>query len=117
MPRLFIFNGNIGSLTNITLSQEETNHFWPAWFAAFPEMDYEITRTIAAPNVVVTQWAFTGSHTQTLGAPVFDPPQQPTGKTIRIRGASVYDIQDGLIQKETMYIDLATLWVELEVTA
>ena len=105
------------AFANQPLTQEETNQFWPAWFAAFPEMDYEVTRTIAAENLVVTQWAFTGTHTQTLGAPIFDTPQLPTGKTIRIRGVSIYDIQAGLIQKETMYIDLATLWVELGVTA
>ena len=101
---------------NQPLTQEETNQFWPAWFAAFSEMDYEVTRTIAADNVVVSQWIFTGTHTDTLGAPVFTPPQEPSGKTICIRGVSVYDIADGLIQKETMYIDLATLWVELGVT-
>ena len=71
---------------------------------------------IAAENVVVTQWVFTGTHTEPLGVPVFDPPQEPTGKTIRLRGVSVYDIDTGLIQKETMYIDLVTLWVELGVT-
>jgi steroid delta-isomerase-like uncharacterized protein len=104
------------AFANQPLTQEETNQFWPAWFAAFPEMDYEVTRTIAAENVVVTQWIFTGTHTHPLGTPVFDPPQEPTGKTIRIRGVSVFDIGAGLIQKETMYIDLATLWVELGVT-
>ena len=98
------------------MTQEETSQFWPAWFAAFPEMDYEITRTIAAEQVVVVQWIFTGTQANTLGPPVFDPPLEPTGKTIRFRGASVYDIESGLIQKETMYIDLATLWVELGVT-
>jgi steroid delta-isomerase-like uncharacterized protein len=97
----------------LTLAQ--TNQFWPAWFTAFSAMDYEVTRTIAAEDVVVTQWIFTGTHAKPLGVPVFDPPQQPTGKTIRIRGVSVYDIEAGLIQKETMYIDLATLWVELGV--
>jgi steroid delta-isomerase-like uncharacterized protein len=104
------------AFANKPLTQEETGQFWPAWFAAFPEMDYEVTRTIAAENVVVTQWIFTGTHAHPLGIPVFDSPQEPTGKTIRIRGISVYDIDTGLIHKETMYIDLATLWVELGVT-
>jgi len=104
------------AFANKPLSQEETSQFWPTWFAAFPEMDYEVTRTIAAENVIVTQWTFTGTQANPLGAPVFDPPQESTGKTIRIRGVSVYDIEAKLIQKETMYIDLATLWVELGVS-
>ena len=97
-------------------TNEVANQFWSAWFTAFPEMDYEIIRTIAAETVVVTQWVFTGTQAGPLGPPVFDPPQEQTGKTIRLRGISVYDIEAGFISKETMYIDLATLWVELGVT-
>ena len=98
------------------LSREGVNRFWPAWFAGFPEMDFEVTRTIAAETVIVAQWIFTGTQSGLLGPPVFDPPLEATGKTIRLRGVSIYDIEAGLIQKETMYIDLATLWVELGVT-
>ena len=98
------------------LTHAQTNQFWPAWFAAFSEMDYEVSRTIAAESVVVVQWTFTGTHDESLGSPIFDPPLAPTGRTIQIRGISVYDINEGKIQKETMYIDLATLWVELGVT-
>ena len=98
------------------LSIEETKQFWPAWFAGFPEMDYNITRTIAAETVVVTQWTFTGTHTHLLGSPVFNPPLVASGRTVRFRGVSVYDIKNGLIIKETTYMDLATLMVELGVT-
>jgi steroid delta-isomerase-like uncharacterized protein len=97
------------------LSSEETKQFWPSWLSGFPEMDYEITRTIAAEDVVVTQWIFTGTHSDRLGPPIFDPPVGPTGRTIMFRGVSVYDIDDGLIQLETTYLDLATIMVELGV--
>ncbi|MCP4422390.1 MAG: ester cyclase [Chloroflexi bacterium] len=95
------------------LSGEDTEAFWPAWFAGFPELDYEITRTVAAETVVVTQWVFTGTHTQPLGSPIFDPPIEGNGRTIRFRGVSVYDVADKLIQRETTYLDLATFMVEL----
>jgi steroid delta-isomerase-like uncharacterized protein len=98
------------------LTHAQTNQFWPAWFAAFSEMDYEVNRAIAAESVVVVQWTFTGTHDGSLGSPIFDPPLAPTGRTIQIRGVSVYDLETGKIQKEAMYIDLATLWVELGVT-
>ena len=101
---------------NKPLTRQETNQFWPAWFKGFSEMDYEATRTIAADTVVVVQWTFTGTHDGSLGTPLFDPPLEPTGKTIRLRGVSVYDLDDLLLQRETMYIDLATLWVELGVS-
>ncbi len=94
-------------------SAEETKAFWPSWFAGFPEMDYKVTRTIAAETVVVTQWTFTGANTGPLEPPAFGEQVEPTGKTIQLRGVSIYDVSDGLIQRETTYIDLATLMVEL----
>lgn len=97
------------------ISVEETKKFWPAWFAGFPEMDYEVTRTVAAPEVVVTQWIFTGIHSGPLGPPIFEHIRKPTGRSIRFRGVSIYDVRDGVIQRETMYMDLATLMVELGV--
>ena len=100
---------------NQPLSGEKTDRFWPSWLAGFPEMDYEVTRTIAAETVVVVQWIFTGIHTATLAPPIFDPPLAPTGRVIRFRGISVYDVERGLIQNETTYLDLATLMVELGV--
>ena len=95
------------------MSAHDTRAFWPKWLAAFDEHDYEVTRTIAAEMVVVTQWVFTGRHTKSLGPPVFDFEVQATGKTIRFRGVSIYEIADGLIERETLYMDLATLLVEL----
>lgn len=97
------------------LSIDETKKFWPAWFSGFPEMDYEVTRTIAAEEVVVTQWIFTGTNSGPLAAPIFENRREPTDRTIRFRGVSIYDVCDGLIQRETMYMDLATLMVELGV--
>jgi len=97
------------------LSSEETKEFWPSWLVGFPEMDYEVTRTIAAEEVVVMQWVFTGTHSQMLGPPIFEPPVPPTGRTIMFRGVSIYDISEGLINRETTYMDLATLMVELGV--
>jgi predicted ester cyclase len=95
------------------LSAENTDNFWPAWFAGFPEMDFEVTRTIAAEDVVVTQWIFTGTHNGRIEPPIFSQGLEPTGRTIRFRGVSVYDVSHGLIQREMLYIDLATLMVEL----
>ena len=101
---------------NTPTDHEGANQFWAAWFDGFPEMDYEITRTIAAENVVVTQWVFTGTQSGLLGTPIFPTPVEASGKTIRLRGVSIFDIEAGSIHKETIYIDFATLWVELGVT-
>jgi steroid delta-isomerase-like uncharacterized protein len=94
------------------LSCDETGDFWAAWFDGFPEMDYEVTRTIASEEVVVTQWTFIGTNNGPI-PPILDTDQGPTGRTIRLRGVSIYDIEDGLIKRETNYMDLGTLLVEL----
>jgi len=92
---------------------DESAAFFPAWFVGFGEIDYEVKRTIAAEEVVVTEWVFTGTHTGPLGPPVFEEQLDPTGRTIRFRGVTLYDVSGGLIQRETIYMDLATLIVEL----
>ena len=94
-------------------SAEESAAFFPAWFIGFDEVDYEVKRTIAAETVVVTEWVFTGTHTGPLGPPVFEEQLDPTGRTIQFRGVTVYDVNEGLIRRETTYMDLATLLVEL----
>lgn len=97
------------------VSETYIETFWSAWFSAFSEFDYEVTRTIASDGLVVTQWTFTGTHSNRLDPPVFDPPLEATGKTVQLRGVTFYEVSDGLIQKETLYVDLATLMVELGV--
>lgn len=97
------------------LSTDQTKDLWSHMFDAFPEMDYRVTRTIAADTVVVTEWTFTGTHGGPLGPPVLTRHVEPTGRTIRFRGVSVYEVADGLIQRETSYLDFATFLVELGV--
>ena len=65
--------------------------------------------------MVVVQWVFTGTNTGPLDPPILQNSMKPTGRTIRLRGVSFFEIIESLIQGETMYIDLATLMVELGV--
>ncbi len=100
---------------NRPMSAQEAQMFWPIWFDAFPELDLEVTRTVAADEVVVTQWNFTGTNTGPLDPPIFEKRVEPTGRTVRLRGVSVYDVINGRILRETLYLDLVTLMVELGV--
>jgi steroid delta-isomerase-like uncharacterized protein len=97
------------------LTAEETRMLWSFWFVAFPELDWEVTRTIAAENLVVIQWVFIGTHSGPLEYFILGDHVEPTGRTIQLRGASFYDVSEGLIQRETIYLDFATLVVELGV--
>ncbi len=79
------------------MSAQETQMFWPIWFDAFADLDLEVIRTIAADEVVVTQWIFTGTNTGPLDPPIFEERVEPTGRTVRLRGVSVYDIINGRV--------------------
>jgi len=98
------------------LSIEEAAQFWVSWFEAFPDRDYQVTRSVVAEEIVVTQWIFIGTNTGPLMPLIFDEQQAGTGKTVRFRGVSVYDIKDGFLERETTYLDLGTLLVELGAT-
>ncbi len=100
---------------NKPLVGDEAQAFWPTWFAGFPEVDYEVTRTIASSAIVVTQWTFTGTHSGPIDPPIFEKRVEPTERTIRFRGVTIYDISGEQIEHETVYMDLATLMVELGV--
>ncbi len=100
---------------NRPMSAQDAKMFWPSWFDAFPELALEVTRTVAADEVVVTQWIFTGTNTGPLDPPIFEKRVEPTGRTVRLRGVSVYDVINGRILRETLYLDLVTLMVELGV--
>jgi predicted ester cyclase len=84
-------------------------------FSACPDGDLAVTRTIASAEVVVQEWTFHGTHTgrTECWAVRGHPHGQPTGREVRLRGVSIYDIIGGLIQRETIYLDHATLLVEL----
>ena len=62
------------------LSGEGTERFWPTWFNAFPDGEFEPTRTIAGEQVIVVQWTFSGTHKQTLGEPIMTPDLPATNR-------------------------------------
>jgi predicted ester cyclase len=84
-------------------------------FRACPDGDLAVTRTIAGTEVVVQEWAFSGTHTgrSEHWALCDQRHDQPTGSRVRLRGVCIYDIKHGLIHRETIYLDQATLLVEL----
>ncbi len=98
------------------VSSSESQRFWHALFAAFPELDYEVSCTLAAEDVVATRWTFTATNSGPVSPPIVPSPLAATGRTVRIRGATFHDVANGLIERETIYTDLSTLFVELGVS-
>ncbi len=97
------------------LTEPEGTDLYRSLFSACPDGDLAVTRTIAGAEVVVQEWTFSGTHTGRTERWAFGGHlhKQPTGSQVRLRGVSIYDIIGGLIQRETIYLDHATLLVEL----
>jgi len=94
-------------------AQQATDRY-EALFVAFPDLNLEVTRTIAGEEVVVQEWTLTGTNKGTLAPPLLrNRSADPTGHRFILRGISVLDISNGLIQRETIYLDNATWLVEL----
>jgi steroid delta-isomerase-like uncharacterized protein len=89
--------------------------FWQNWFGAFSAFDWEITRAIDADDVVVVEWTFVGKQDGSLEG-LFRMPVPVSNKVVRFRGASFFECRDGKIAQLTLYMDLATLMVELGVS-
>lgn len=89
--------------------------FWQNWFAAFSSFDWEIVRAIDADDIVVVEWTFVGKQDGPL-AGLFRFPAAISNKVVRFRGASFFECRDGRIAQLTLYLDLATLMVELGIS-
>jgi steroid delta-isomerase-like uncharacterized protein len=63
-------------------------------YSAFPDLQTEITVTIAEDDWIAYKWSSAGHHTGTYyGIP-------PTGKTVHAEGITLNRFQDGLIVEE-----------------
>ncbi len=70
-------------------------------FAAVPDLRFEIGRVLVAGDRVALEWVYTGTYTGQL--PGLPP---GAGQAIRVPGATVFELRDGKIVRETLYYDL-----------
>jgi predicted ester cyclase len=82
-------------------------------FAAFPDAQYEIQRTIAAEELVVQEWCFSGRLTGQLEVGPVAGTFPPNGRSVRLRGVTIYEVQGANITRETVYLDNTNCAVEL----
>lgn len=84
---------------------------WAAWFRAFPDVSSTFDRRVINGRVAVLEWTERGTHTGELrmaGAVV-----PATGKTVVWQGATILEIEDGLIASHTWHFDRLQLTFQL----
>jgi steroid delta-isomerase-like uncharacterized protein len=83
---------------------DAVRRFFVEVFAAFPDFDVTVDRIVSDDRTAVVQWHATGTFT---GAPFLGV--LPTGRGVVLKGADVFEIEDGLVRRATVYYDGATM--------
>ncbi len=72
------------------------------------DSDVQITHVVATENGGAVEWIFTGTYTGQI--PGFPP---GNGTRVAIRGASIFELAGGQIQRDAEYYDVLALLVQL----
>ena len=84
------------------------------FLTAFPDLHFDVTRTIAQNDAVVAHWSGTGSHTGPLSTPT-GASIPATGKKAVVRGTSTFDLKNDRITRSWTYWDMTSLLGQLGV--
>jgi steroid delta-isomerase-like uncharacterized protein len=94
------------------LNAEQDWAFLQVFVTAFPDLHFEVTRTIAQGDDVVAHWTATGTHTGPLVTPTGDT-VPATGKKAAVVGSTTYEFKGGKIAREWVFWDMTSLLGQL----
>ncbi len=77
----------------------EATHFYRQWWGAFPDVNIQVERIVAAGEWVIVEASSTGTH---LG-PFMGIP--PTGQKVQSHVCCLIRVRDGKMVEETVYYD------------
>jgi predicted ester cyclase len=81
--------------------RDEVRAFFDGLFAAIPDLEMTIVRTVRDRDTVAVQWRARGTFT---GGPLYNG-VQATGTEIQLRGCDVFDVRDELIVANIAFAD------------
>jgi steroid delta-isomerase-like uncharacterized protein len=88
-------------LEAVNRGKQEIKAYISATFAAWPDFKLEPTSLFFSGNWAAAEWIMTGTHAGDFaGMPA-------TGKKFSVRGASVFEIMEAKLKRETLYYDKA----------
>jgi steroid delta-isomerase-like uncharacterized protein len=83
------------------------------YFAAFPDARLEFKIDIRLGDWAAYEWVMTGTHRGILPASKNMPEMSPTNKKFSIRGATISQIRNDKVIRETNYYDMASFMMQL----
>lgn len=88
-------------------NKKEFKDSWSNFFDTCPDFRLELKAVFAADNWAGSEWIISGTHAG-------DWPGLPaTGKRFSLRGASICELRDGKLKRESMYWDGVSLLQQL----
>lgn len=81
--------------------RDECAAYFTAVYGAVPDAEMIVDRVVPGDGVAVVQWRMRGTFTGTE----LPPGIEPTGGWIELRGCDVIEVADGLITRNTAYVD------------
>jgi steroid delta-isomerase-like uncharacterized protein len=81
--------------------RDEVREFFDGLFAAIPDLEMSVVRTVRERDTVVVQWRARGTFT---GGPLYNG-VQATGTEVQLRGCDVFDVRDDLIVTNIAFAD------------
>ena len=89
-------------------TKDEMRQFMAIFYRGFPDLHIEVTNCVACSgDTVVAEYDLIGTHTGEFVG------HAPTGRSFRIKAVSVYEHNDELFTRETVYYDSASLFGQL----
>jgi steroid delta-isomerase-like uncharacterized protein len=89
----------------------ELKAFGGAVLAAFPDFKMELTSGFTAGNWAGAEWIMSGTHEGDL------PGMPATNKTFSLRGASICELHDGKVKRNSDYWDMVTFLKQIGLMA
>lgn len=90
---------------------DQVKSFQKVYWDAFPDAQVVNENQIVADPYVITEGAFTGTHSGTFRTPSGDIPA--TGLAVKVRYCTIQRIEDGLVASEHLYFDQAEMLGQL----
>lgn len=86
------------------------------WLTAFPDLDIQVTNAISTDTIEFAEGVCYGTHLGQGPYEIDGKKIEPTGKTMKLPFASVYDIRDGKASRVRHYWDDGLLLRQLGIT-
>ena len=109
--KLFAPDGRLEDPTGTFEGREAVIGYWEGFFEAFPDIAPTDNITAVVGDTVLNEWSVSGTNTGRLETPEGTIPA--TGKQVRLRGADVVEVRDGLIQSHRAYYDQVAFLTQL----